>query len=141
MIDIDISVLIQIANFLLLLFLLNIIVYRPIRGILNRRKEEMSAIEENAQDLRHKANKFSEELEDNMSEMRKEGLRKRENLKGEGIEQEKEILQDAYSSIQDKINRTRTEIHDKISEMRLSLQPELEGFSQELAEKILGRDI
>ena len=36
---------IQIANFLVLLFVLNLIAYRPIRRIMSQRREEMDALE------------------------------------------------------------------------------------------------
>ena len=37
---------IQIANFLLLLYLLNLILYRPMRKILNQRRGEVGSLEE-----------------------------------------------------------------------------------------------
>lgn len=135
------TVFVQIANFLILLFLLNIIVYRPIRSILYRRKEEMSATEEITQNLGRKADKFSVELEENISETRKKGFKERENLKDEGMEEERKMLQDAYSLVEDKIGKAKEDIQDRIALMSQSLQSELKGFSQELAEKILGRGI
>ncbi len=141
MLDIDYSLIIQIANFLFLLFLLNIIAYRPIRGILSRRKEEIFSNEEMAEEWKRKADKYSEELDENISETRKEGLKEKENLKNQGMTQEREMLQEAYSSIEEKLDSARVEIRDRISQVSQSLRGELEGFSRELAEKILGRGI
>ena len=141
MLEIDYTLLIQIANFLILLFLLNIIAYRPIRGILNRRKEEISSTEDITQDWQQKADKFKEELEENISETRKDGLKERGDLKDEGVDREREMLQEAYSSIEDKLKQTRAEIENSVSQVRLTLQADLEGFSRDLAEKILGRGL
>lgn len=141
MLNIDYSLFIQIANFLFLLILLNIILYRPIRRILIRRKNEMSSMEEIAQALRSKADKYSEEFEENLSDMKKKGLKEKGDLKNQGIEEEKEMLRNTYSSVEEKIHKTRIDIQDRVSQVRQSLQTELETFSHELAEKILGRDI
>jgi F-type H+-transporting ATPase subunit b len=89
MLEIDYTLFIQIANFLFLLFVLNIILYRPIRGILNRRKEEMTSTEDQAVEWSQKADKFSEELKENTSKTRQEGLIKKEDLKNEGLQDER----------------------------------------------------
>ena len=141
MLTIDYSLFIQIANFLFLIFLLNIVAYRPIRGILNRRKEEMSSTEEITQDWKRKADRNSEEFENRLLETRNEGLKEKGNIKGQGIEEEREMLLNVYSSVEENIDKARLEIQDKISQARQSLQTEVETFSHELAEKILGRGI
>ena len=41
----DFTLFIQIANFLLLIFLLNIVLYRPIRKILRERRDEEDALQ------------------------------------------------------------------------------------------------
>jgi len=141
MLEIDYTLFIQIANFLILLFLMNIILYRPIRGILNRRKEEMTSTEEQAVEWSQKADKFSGELEENTSKTRQEGLREKEDLKNEGLQDEKVMLQDASETAEEKLLNARDEIQEKLGHVRQSLQAEVKGFSQELAEKILGRTI
>jgi len=137
----NITFIYQIVNFLLLLFLMNMIVYRPIRGILLRRKEEMTSSENLTDDWMKKAGKYSEEIEENMIATRKEGLKKRTGLRSKGLETEKELLQDAYTQVEDATKKAKEEIKEKLNEARVSLQEEMEGFSHELAEKILGRSL
>lgn len=141
MLDIDHTLVIQIANFLFLLLLLNIIVYRPIRGIINKRKADMSSSEDITQTWRQKADKCSQEYEESILETRKQGLAQRENIRDEGIKEEREMLQVTYASAEEKIGEARKEIQDRIAHARQSLQMELEAFSRELAEKILGRGV
>jgi F-type H+-transporting ATPase subunit b len=142
MLNIDIiSLFIQIGNFLLLIFLLNIIVYRPIRNILSKRKEEMSSAEAQAQALTQKAAQNSNELEANISDTRKQGVRDRDILKSEGDEEEQKVLKDTYSIVQDKIDTARKELEDARLRARDSLQTEIKGFSTNLVEKLLGRGI
>ncbi|MFC1863408.1 ATPase, partial [Thermodesulfobacteriota bacterium] len=58
------SLFIQIANFLVLLFVLNIILYRPIRKILYKRREEMATTKSVAEDLEKKSDIVSTELQE-----------------------------------------------------------------------------
>ena len=141
MLDIDHTLVIQIANFLFLLFLLNIIVYRPIRRIISKRKADMSSSEDTTQTWRQKAEKCSQEYEENILETRKQGLSQRENIKDEGIKKEREMLRVTYASVEERIDEARKEIQDRIAQAKQSLQTELEAFSRELAEKILGRGV
>ncbi len=141
MLSIDHTILIQIANFLLLLLLLNIVVYRPIRGILNKRKEMMSSTEELARNWRQKADKNSMEFEGRLTETRNEGLMEKGNLKSQGKEKKKQMLMEANASGEEEIVRAKSDMRGRIAQVRQSLQKEMETFSRELAEKILGRGI
>ncbi len=141
MLEVNYTLAIQVINFLVLLFLLNIIIYRPIRGILARRKKEMDSASDMAEDWRTRADKFFEELETNISVTRAEGLKERENLRNMGVADEGSMLQDANSAAEDKLIKIKEEIQDRLAVARQSLQAELEGFSRDLAEKILGRGI
>jgi F-type H+-transporting ATPase subunit b len=132
---------IQIVNFLFLLFVLNIVFYRPIRRILNRRSEEVRGLHESIEDFREKSDQYVEDLEESYKGARGEGYEEKDKLKMAGTQMEKEILQDAISSAEAKIGKARDEIDRSMTGVRQSLEDELNSFSKELAEKILGRNV
>ena len=135
------AVLIQIINFLVLLFLLNIILYRPIRGILNKRKEDIDSSSNATDDWKRKIEKYTTEIEEGIDSTRKEGLKERVSLRDRGLTTEKELLQDAHSHVEGAIGKAKQEIKEKINNARESLQDEIDSFSRELAEKLLGRNL
>jgi F-type H+-transporting ATPase subunit b len=141
MLNIDYSLFIQMASFIILVILLNIILYRPIRRILIMRKNEISSMEEVTWDLKHKADDYLKEYEDNLSDANKKGFKEKNDLKNRGMEEERETLRQTYSSVEERTRNARMDIQDRISHARQSLQKELESFSQDLAEKILGRNL
>lgn len=141
MLKIDYSVFIQIANFLILLLLLNIILYRPIRRILKQRKDEMEGLELRASDLQGRAGKDSKALEENISGARREGFKEKESLKAEALETEKRMYQEATAKAGEKLDRARKDAEQKLAEIRQGLVQEVDLFSRELAEKILGRSL
>jgi len=136
-----ISIVFQIVIFLSLLFLLNLIVYRPVRGILIRRKEEMSSSADQTNNWIRKANEYSDEIEENMVALRSEGLKEKTDLRNKGLETEKELIEDAYSKVEETASKAKEEIKEKINKARTLLHEEIEGFSLELAAKILGRSL
>lgn len=141
MINIDYSLLIQIANFLLLLFLLNIILYRPVRKILGKRTDEINSFQTMIDDFKNRSNQFGRDLDDNKMGARKEGIAEKENFKKQGLEEERRMLQEAITSSEEKIHEAKKEMELKIVDVRQSLEDEVALFSKDLAEKILGRSI
>jgi F-type H+-transporting ATPase subunit b len=141
MLKVDYSLLIQIANFLLLLFLLNRILYRPIRCILAERAEQMSTFENTIADLQQKSARDADSLEQNVKSARKEGFDKKEGLRGEGLEEEKGMIQKASATAGERIGEAKAEIGRHVEDVRKALEKDIGAFSQDLAEKILGRNI
>jgi F-type H+-transporting ATPase subunit b len=139
MLTIDYTLIIQLLNFLLLILLLNIIVFRPVRKMLNKRKEEMSSDVESTQGWGQKAERYSEELRANISNVRKNGIKEKEVLKSEGLEAEKKMLKDTYSIVEDKTSKAMAELEKKRIKARDSLEKEIKGFSTDLVQKFLGR--
>jgi F-type H+-transporting ATPase subunit b len=137
----NITLFFQIANFLFLLFLLNIIVYRPIRKILGRRGDEVVSYQEMVEDFQSRFEKDAKTLEENMADARREGFKEKEDLKTAGLEEERSMLQAAISSAEETISKAKGEIDRNTVQARQSLQEEVRVFSQELAQKILGRSI
>ncbi len=46
MVSVDYSVIIQIINFIILIWVLNMVLYKPIRSILSQRNEKISGMEQ-----------------------------------------------------------------------------------------------
>ena len=135
------TVFFQIANFLLLLLILNFTVYRPIRRILGQRGDEFLSFQGMIEDFQNRSEKDAKTLEENMASARSEGFKEKENLKNAGLEEEKVTLQGAISSADEKIDKAKGEIDRDAAQARQSLEEEVKVFSKELAEKLLGRSI
>ncbi len=141
MLQIDQSLLIQIVNFLVLVILLNIFLYRPIRRIIAQRGEEVGSLENTIQEYQGKAEENEKGIQEKMVEARKEGFQVKESLKTEGLEQEKGILQKSGSAVEEKISAARSKIEGQLKDVRKTLDDQVAVFSKELAEKILGRNV
>ena len=141
MLSVDITLLIQIANFLVLLFLLNIFLFKPIRGILAKRNEEESALQESIDSFQSRGDESEKGVIEGQTKARKEGVTEKDSLKGQGLEKEQGILQEAVSAADEKIGIAKKDMEAKVADVRKSLEDQVSAFSNELAEKILGRSV
>ncbi len=138
MIDINLSVIVQIINFVFLIWVLNIILFKPIRKVLNQRKEKILSLEKNIdnchRDLREKEASFQKGIKD----ARKRGLKQKEALLQEAAEEEKKIIVQINQQIQAEGVALRDKIAKDVLRVRETLQHEIEGFAEEIERKILG---
>ena len=141
MLNIDGTLILQIANFLVLLVVMNIILYKPIRGILAKRDEEMTSRQKTIDDYQGRAKDNEDAIDSGMVSARKEGYQEKESLKAQGQEEEKGVLQEAGAAVERKLTAAKQEIEAKVTAARENLESEISGFSGELAEKILGRSV
>ena len=141
MLNIDGTLFLQIANFLVLLLILNFILFRPIRRVLARRADEMNSRQKTIDDYQEQAEKNEKGIEEGVVQARKEGYTEKEALKTQGLEGDREILQEAGGGVEQKLNAAKKEIASKIAVARETLEGQVANFSDELAQKILGRSI
>lgn len=141
MLNIDGTLILQVANFLVLLFVLNVLLFKPIRKILAQRETDMASQRKSIDDYVSRAEQNEKDIEEGRVQARKEGYASREMLKSQGLEEEKGILSEAGVAVEQKLDAAKKEIEAKVMAAKEALEGQIAGFSQELAQKILGRSI
>lgn len=140
-IDIDISLLIQIANFIFLIIVMNFFLYRPLRDIIKQRREKYAGYEAEINRLMGDADNRVQEIESRLSEARRDGFLKKDEIKVQGLEKEKEIMTQVSQENEARLEQIKAQISAEISSARETLQVDLNVFSRELAQKVLGRSL
>jgi F-type H+-transporting ATPase subunit b len=141
MINIDQSLIFQLINFLLLMVILNSLLYRPIRNILKQRSSKIGQLEEEAQKAQAEMIQKELDYQNKLQQARKDGFEQKNQFKLQGQEEEKKVLQEANQKIEAELTRNRQKINKQIEEARQKLSGEVASFSQEIAQKILGRTV
>jgi F-type H+-transporting ATPase subunit b len=141
MINPDITLVIQMINFLILLFVLNLILFRPIRKIIKERNEIVENFNSDIASLTDEAQASMEEFEEKVLEARKEGVGKVQSMKDEGERAEVELIAATTQEVQAKIEEARKKVASDIQDARTELQKQVQTFSVAVSEKILGRSI
>jgi len=141
MLSVDNTLLIQIVNFLVLLLLMNIFLFKPIRGILAKRNEEEGSLKGSIDTYQARAEQSAKGVEEGKVQARKEGVSEKDSIKGQGLEKEKNLLQEALAASEEKIGIARKDMDAKMGDVRKALEDQVAAFSNELAAKILGRSV
>ena len=141
MVEINYSLLIQMANFLVFLFLMNLVLYRPIRRIVAERKKFVLDRQEGIERIEGLTRAGLSDFDSRLKEARGAGARRIQELKVEGYEQEKELLRQASEETAGKVQQLRGKIQKDVATARKDLKQQVKMFSGELAQKILGRKV
>ncbi|RLB11868.1 MAG: hypothetical protein DRG39_03310 [Deltaproteobacteria bacterium] len=135
------TLLIQIINFLILVFILNRILYKPIRNILRKREQEFNNLNSLIERIKGEVQEKERSMEEIMLQARKLGFMEKESLKEEANKYEKELLKETYTTVEEKLSKAKEELQKKLEDIQKELQKDVIIFSQEVAERILGRGI
>jgi F-type H+-transporting ATPase subunit b len=137
----DVTLLIQMANFLVFLFLMNLILYRPIRRIVAERKKLMAQKQDGIDRMEAQTLAAVRDRDLKLQEARRAGFQKIQELKAAGYEQEKELLRKISGEAAEQVQQMRAQIQKDIGVARADLKDQVRSFSMQLAQKILGRSI
>jgi F-type H+-transporting ATPase subunit b len=137
----DISLIIQVVNFLFLMIALNLVLYRPIRRIMKERKERFAAFESDITSLTGRVDDRLRQFEQQLVEARREGLGKKDDLKAAGLTEEKGLLSAASASAEAQVQKARDQVKADMESARTALSADIQVFSRDLAQKVLGRSL
>jgi F-type H+-transporting ATPase subunit b len=141
MIDIDWTLYAQIINFLLLVFLLNVVLFRPIRNALRERQAKLLAQEAEFNLLTDQNRSLEDEILEELAAARRAGAGARETLKQEGAQAEATLLEEVKHQVEVEWALVEKKIKADMAKARASLKTQAQSFAQLLATKILGREL
>ena len=141
MISIDFTIIIQFVNFFLLIFLLNMILFRPLRKLLEERRATIEGGHGRAQELESQIEEKMARYQERLQEARSKGAQERASLRGDAQAEEAKLLGAARETALEKIQQMNSKIADEASAARDALKKETEAMAAEVASKVLGREL
>jgi F-type H+-transporting ATPase subunit b len=137
----DWTLLVQMANFILLIFILNAVLYKPIRKILLERKKKIAGMEQAVASAQEGAAESQQAFKVKMSEAKMKGHQEKEALKEAARAEERKLVAEISEMAAKDLEAVRAQIAKQAQEAKKKLQGEIETFSASIAEKILGRAV
>jgi F-type H+-transporting ATPase subunit b len=141
MIDIDWTLYANLINFLLLVFFLNVVLFRPIRKALKERQAKLLAQEADISLLADQGRGLEDEIKEKLAAARRDGAGAREALKQEGAQAEASLLEEVKRQVEVEWGTVEKKIKADMAKARASLEKQAQSFAQLLATKILGREL
>ena len=141
MINIDVSVIIQIINFIFLIWVLNAILYKPIRSMLLQRKEKVSGLEQGIARFKQDAVEQEDAFAAGIRSARAEGMKEKEALLEAAAVEERKIIGKINEKSQADLAAVREKIAKDAEAVKITLQKEVGVFAAAIGQKILGRAV
>ena len=139
MIQIDFSLVLQIVNFVCLIFILDFLLYKPLLAIIDKRNSRIEKEREEILRLNRTVEEKMAAYEEKVRATKLEALGNNKLLIKEGSDQAKAILE----SVGKEISVLTEQYHHKLQQEVLAAREMLGGQSRnislEIAEKVLGR--
>ncbi len=141
MVSIDGSLFIQIANFLFLIFVLNMVLYKPIRKVLIQRKEKVTGLEKSIETADKEAEEQNQAYASGLKDARAKGKEEKDALLEAAAEEERAIINKINEKAQADLADVRSKIATDAESVKASLMKEIDTFAKAIGEKILGRAV
>ena len=141
MINLDLSFVFQLVNFLVLVLLLNAFLYKPIRKQLSDRNALISGAKEKSAAVDKEVQEKLASYEARMREIRAGAADERGTLKKEAQLQEAAILEKARLESGEKLAGIKALVAKEAEEARRLLKASAESLSADICEKVLGRSL
>ena len=141
MINLDLTFIIQVVNFLVLVLILNIFLFKPIRRVLADRAAELNGAKartaEVDRDVQEKVALYEARLRDAKAKAAEE----RDALKKAAQAEEAALLEKARKEAADSLGSIRERVAKEASDAKELLREQARGLSLEICEKVLGRSL
>jgi F-type H+-transporting ATPase subunit b len=141
MITTDITLVIQIVNMIVLMFILNRVLYTPVKNILKERSEKLRGMQDEISKFEKNAKLRQEEVDAKMAQASGKAKGALDSARAEaqaaGDAKLAAIKAEADAAKDEKLAALKSDIESA----KKSLQEGLDGFANEMASKILGRSL
>jgi F-type H+-transporting ATPase subunit b len=139
LISINETMLFQLLSFLIFLFIINRIMFRPLQGVMDNRKNHMDKIQTDTVDAIKELESLTQKLKAQESEVRTEALELKREVEESGSRQAAEIFDSCKKEIETLKENAENEINIRIEEARKHLQKESQALAVTVMEKLLDR--
>ncbi|MFO8049647.1 MAG: ATP synthase F0 subunit B [Desulfosudaceae bacterium] len=137
----DKSLIWQIINFIILIWALNLVLYKPIRNVIARRKEKVDSLDSHIDRYQQDVAEKETALTEGIKTAKSDGMKKKNELIEKASEEEKSLIEEMNQKTQQTISENKTRIAAEAEKAAAELQQEVEAFAAEIGQKILGREV
>ncbi len=141
MIDINISLLYQLINFIVLLVALNFILFKPIRQIMREREQGISSALEDAKVAQNRMQSLLEHYNASLAESKQKAASAYNAIYQQGLDAQRDMISAERTKAGEMLDKARAEIAAAANSARADLKKEAERLSQDISSKLLGRAV
>jgi F-type H+-transporting ATPase subunit b len=137
----DYTLLIQMGLFLSLMFALNLLLYKPILSIIERRKKQLEESENEIKLFNESVEKRVAEYEEKLRQAKIKGSELKKEIIQEGVNQAKNIVDVVRNEIPLLTRDFQQKMDKEVEKAKLILDSHSKELSLDIAQKVLGRPV
>ena len=140
MLDLNVTLLFQLANFFIAIYVLNILLIRPIREIIKKRNGVMDDMAEEAGSFEYQAGERLTNYEAELARARQDAGSNREAGRAAGVAEQQKLVGEAQQSARDILAETRASLQAQATVSHNLANSDTPGFKEALANTEAFRD-
>lgn len=130
--------LVQLVNFILLIFLLNRFLFRPFLRLFQERKERTTGYLDEAKNMDKESDDLLHRIEEKLSEAHQNARGIFETMSKDGLSVQKDAIHAATEEAMEINRRAKEGIEAEVRKTKETLRSEVESFSRIIVEKMIG---
>lgn len=138
MLDLNITILFQMVNFFIVLFVLNILLIRPIRAIIRQRKGVMEDMAGEAEAFEREARDRLAAYEAELTRARHEAGIAREKSRVGALAEQQQAVHAATNKAQAYLAEAKSTVEKEAQKTLAELQSQVKSLAGKLATKVMG---
>ncbi|KAF0145849.1 MAG: F-type H+-transporting ATPase subunit b [Nitrospirae bacterium] len=129
--------LVLLVNFLVLIYVLNILLFKPLLRLFKEREDNVNGALGAAKDMNQKKDETIAKLSRELTDARNKAKGTFEALRGEGASLQKEAFSKAEAEAADILQKARQELKAEAEKARQALKSDVDKFSDEIVRKLI----
>lgn len=139
LISINETLVVQLVSFLIFLYIMNRIMFRPLLSTISQRKEFISDFQKDIISGKEDLIRLGKDLDREQAKVIQEANKVVLSLETEGDQRASEILEDVRQQISDLRHETESRVKDQVRQARVELAGEVDVITLTIMEKVLHR--
>lgn len=141
MIEINWTIGLQFLNFFVLMLLLNVLLFRPLRGVLEKRKATVDGGHARARELKEQIDEKMARYQDQLQQAKLKGNEEKAALRSAAAKEEAEILGAAREVASGRLQAIREQVQTEAAQAGKELRTQTSALAAQVASKVLGRGV
>lgn len=137
----NLTLLVQMATFIALIFILNYLLYKPILSIIDRRKKQLEELENEIKLFKESVDKKAAEYDEKLMKAKTSASDLKKEIINEGAQQAKGIVDAVRNELPLITQEFQKKMDKEMQAARQILDGQSRRLSLEIAEKVLGRRV
>jgi F-type H+-transporting ATPase subunit b len=140
-IELNLAFVVQLVNFGILVLVLNIFLYKPIRKVLAERRQVIDGAREKAASVDSEVQEKMAQYETRLRDAKNEAAARRAEALKQAQAEESSVLEKARKEAAQSLGTIRDRVAKEAADARVLLKQQAETLSGDICEKILGRSL